>query len=95
MHGVRHSCAGASIKCGIKTTINAMALSTHSSKETCFFQREIHKEPQQGDVLPELLSTRKKKLDINSFHDKKINDKIFKSVEIPIVLVAERVTAYM
>ena len=67
-------------KCGVKTTINAMALSTHSVKRLVYFKGHFIKEPKQGDVFT-LYYPHLKRIGHTGFHDKKINDKIFKSVE--------------
>lgn len=67
-------------KCGIKTTINAMALSTHSSKRLVYFKGKFIKEPQAGDVFT-LYYPKLKRIGHTGFFDKQINSKIYRSVE--------------
>ena len=57
-----------------------MALSTHSVKRLVYFEGKFIKEPQQGDVFT-LYYPHLKRIGHTGFHDKKIIDKIFKSVE--------------
>ena len=67
-------------KCGVKTTINAMALSTHSVKRLVYFEGKFIKEPQQGYVFT-LYYPHLNRIGHTGFFDKKINNKIYKSVE--------------
>ena len=67
-------------QCGIKTTINAMALSTHRKGHFVYNKGVKYKEPQAGDVFT-LYYPKLKRIGHTGFFDKEINDKIFRTVE--------------
>lgn len=67
-------------QCGIKTTINAMALSTHRPGHIIYFKGNRIRTPQAGDVGT-LYYAKLGRIGHTFFFDREINTKIFKSVE--------------
>lgn len=67
-------------QCGIKTTINAMALSTHSKHRFVFFNGKKLNEPRAGDVFT-LYYPSLKRIGHTGFFHEQINPKVFKTIE--------------
>ena len=68
------------VQCGIKTTINAMALSSHRPGHIIYFKGTKIQTPQAGDVFT-LYYPKLKRIGHTGFFDKQINSKIYRSVE--------------
>jgi len=66
--------------CGIKTSINAMALSADRPGYYVYFKGIRIKEPMPGDVFT-LYYPKLKRIGHTGFFDKQINSKIYRSVE--------------
>lgn len=66
--------------CGIKTSINSMALSTHRVGHFVYYKGNKLMKPQAGDVFT-LYFAKLKRIGHTGFFDKEINSKIFRSVE--------------
>lgn len=67
-------------QCGVKTTINAMALSTHRKGYFVYYKGIKYKEPKSGDVFT-LYYPKLKRIGHTGFFDKGVNDKIYRTVE--------------
>lgn len=67
-------------QCGIKTTINAMALSAHRPGHFVYLKGNKIREPVAGDVFT-LYYAHLKRIGHTGFFDKHINDKIYRTVE--------------
>lgn len=67
-------------QCGIATTINAMALSTHRKGHYVYYKGKKYREPMSGDVFT-LYYQHLKRIGHTGFFDSEVNSKIFKTVE--------------
>lgn len=67
-------------QCGIKTTINAMALSTHRPGHLVYYKGKQLRPPIAGDVGT-LYYQHLGRIGHTFFYDKEINSKIYRSVE--------------
>ncbi|MEN9447125.1 MAG: hypothetical protein RJA25_415 [Bacteroidota bacterium] len=67
-------------QCGIKTDINAMALSAHRKERLVFFKGQKIKEPQPGDVFT-LYYPSLKRIGHTGFFHQQVNSAVFKTVE--------------
>ena len=67
-------------QCGIKTSINAMALSAHRPGHFVYLKGNRIREPVAGDVFT-LYYAHLKRIGHTGFFDKHINDKIYRTVE--------------
>lgn len=65
---------------GIKTTITAWSPSAHNSKNVIYYKSKFYKEPQSGDVFT-IYYPSLKRIGHTGFYHKKINDKIYSTVE--------------